>query len=870
MQHDKPIVRSQPLIRWGITIKFLVFFIVGIVLALGFAALVSFTHQEPLDERELYLFQTIHPTYLNLTLAGALGGLLYSMLVDQTLEFPSWAKDDAGLKPGFLGDIFVGIAGAFIAYIALPGALKTPANSLEEVGIMIFVTGLVGGYGGKYVLNAALGRLIQRIQEADLAKEKLETASQSEELQELANRQIYEGLNPEELSNLQNQLQSTVLGSDVKERIFNAARDARRLGSRVKSYESRIARAIPILEALVQDDPHNDKYHAQLACAYRDAAHPDFDAAIREFDTAIQLRKTSEVNNWRYELDRVLALIRKVRRVETSTNNQLESVNFQLKEKIYQDLQTIELNYGLARVFLEFDEKIVNPIKIWLNEHQAWLQKQPDGQTLLKLVSLSPVSPEPSIQKPTAPTTPIPPQPTPPTPIAEIKPDPWDTALLNCPTTGASSATASQDGLATGGTAASEKMAQTDWSKLEKYANHFYEIAVEYDVPPAIIAAICSRESRGGSALAADGTGDHGNAFGLMQVDKRFHTQAGSGDDPGGQSHLGQGTRIYADYRNQVRKQHPDWTDSQVLKGAAVAYNAGVKNVRSLEGMDRGTTGDDYGSDIIARAQFYAKKLKSLAECKAGKSQGMAVITSPSQRITALRDTFLKKQILQTSQLSADQKLAVAAGQTYAVEAYKKADAGHYFVKLADGEGEWYIYDSDDGGHWDTTWEGDEKETNPPVTPTETDGEVHSAPGSIDWKDSNQRISKYFTVGEVTLNDTRRRPEPNSSEEENILALVKELDKVREEWGTPIRVTSWYRPPAVNRAVGGASRSQHISGRAVDIQPTQGGLYKFQSWLDQNWHGALGYGAKRGFVHLDIRNGKGWKSGGPKGVRWNY
>ncbi|TRU89842.1 MAG: DUF882 domain-containing protein [Microcystis novacekii Mn_MB_F_20050700_S1] len=84
-------------------------------------------------------------------------------------------------------------------------------------------------------------------------------------------------------------------------------------------------------------------------------------------------------------------------------------------------------------------------------------------------------------------------------------------------------------------------------------------------------------------------------------------------------------------------------------------------------------------------------------------------------------------------------------------------------------------------------------------------------------------------------------------------------------------VTSWYRPAAVNSAVGGASNSQHLYGRAVDISlVNRNSLVKFQSWLDQRWFGALGYGAGRGFVHLDARNGKGWKTGGQKGPRWNY
>jgi hypothetical protein len=140
----------------------------------------------------------------------------------------------------------------------------------------------------------------------------------------------------------------------------------------------------------------------------------------------------------------------------------------------------------------------------------------------------------------------------------------------------------------------------------------------------------------------------------------------------------------------------------------------------------------------------------------------------------------------------------------------------------------------------------------------------------IDWSDASDRISKYFNVGEATKGDPERTPSKGGEVARNILKMAAELDKLREAYGKPIRVTSWYRPAAINRRVGGASQSQHIHGRGVDICPVDGDIHQFQEWCDEHWYGALGYGAHRGFVHLDNRNGKGFESGGEKGVRWNY
>jgi hypothetical protein len=51
----------------------------------------------------------------------------------------------------------------------------------------------------------------------------------------------------------------------------------------------------------------------------------------------------------------------------------------------------------------------------------------------------------------------------------------------------------------------------------------------------------------------------------------------------------------------------------------------------------------------------------------------------------------------------------------------------------------------------------------------------------INWKNPDQKISKYFSVKEVTKNDPRRIPSTGGDIERNILQLASELDKIREE-----------------------------------------------------------------------------------------
>lgn len=77
---------------------------------------------------------------------------------------------------------------------------------------------------------------------------------------------------------------------------------------------------------------------------------------------------------------------------------------------------------------------------------------------------------------------------------------------------------------------------------------------------------------------------------------------------------------------------------------------------------------------------------------------------------------------------------------------------------------------------------------------------------------------KYFTMQELTRTSTGIRNVPGRQERESLILLVeKVLDPLREAYGEPIKVTSGFRSPAVNRKVGGVINSHHVRGMAADI-----------------------------------------------------
>lgn len=81
-------------------------------------------------------------------------------------------------------------------------------------------------------------------------------------------------------------------------------------------------------------------------------------------------------------------------------------------------------------------------------------------------------------------------------------------------------------------------------------------------------------------------------------------------------------------------------------------------------------------------------------------------------------------------------------------------------------------------------------------------------------------LSEFFRSSTAAKNGIKN--EPSSDEKativRNINLLVDNvLDPIRDKLCTPVIITSGYRCPQVNKLVGGANNSQHMSGCAADF-----------------------------------------------------
>ena len=98
------------------------------------------------------------------------------------------------------------------------------------------------------------------------------------------------------------------------------------------------------------------------------------------------------------------------------------------------------------------------------------------------------------------------------------------------------------------------------------------------------------------------------------------------------------------------------------------------------------------------------------------------------------------------------------------------------------------------------------------------------------------KLCDHFSLEEMCKTNVNLKNVPNEAQVENLKRLCRWLEMLRSEWNRryegahsqplpkgeglemPIVINSGFRSPAVNKAVGGAPTSNHLTGCAADIR----------------------------------------------------
>lgn len=116
-----------------------------------------------------------------------------------------------------------------------------------------------------------------------------------------------------------------------------------------------------------------------------------------------------------------------------------------------------------------------------------------------------------------------------------------------------------------------------------------------------------------------------------------------------------------------------------------------------------------------------------------------------------------------------------------------------------------------------------------------------------------------FTIGELIQSSTASRLEidnnPTPIVRVHLTETITLLESIRAEWeeycaehslGTPaIRVSSGYRSPELNKAVGGVKTSAHVLGYAADLIPVNGMQDEFEKFMSEVF-------SKKGYAYDQI------------------
>ncbi len=90
-----------------------------------------------------------------------------------------------------------------------------------------------------------------------------------------------------------------------------------------------------------------------------------------------------------------------------------------------------------------------------------------------------------------------------------------------------------------------------------------------------------------------------------------------------------------------------------------------------------------------------------------------------------------------------------------------------------------------------------------------------------------EKISKNITYNEAVHSNTAKRKGieniPNENQIANMMTIAEMIfQPLRSYVGGPIKITSFFRSPELNQAIGGSKSSQHCKGQAIDLDDVYG------------------------------------------------
>lgn len=103
-----------------------------------------------------------------------------------------------------------------------------------------------------------------------------------------------------------------------------------------------------------------------------------------------------------------------------------------------------------------------------------------------------------------------------------------------------------------------------------------------------------------------------------------------------------------------------------------------------------------------------------------------------------------------------------------------------------------------------------------------------------------ENISKHITFKEATFSATAQRlgikNEPTLEHLKSMITVAEKcFEPLREWYGKPLRINSFYRGKDLNKAVKGSATSQHCKGEAIDIDAgSVSENKKIHDWIKNN------------------------------------